>query len=199
MCGTYRISTEEDNIYYRRVIENASRQMFDKNKKRICESGDVYPGDTAPIIYTDSSIMTFDCMRWGFDLNGKKIINARSETVLERPLFRESARSMRCIVPAIGYYEWNSKKEKFFFTDPNGEELAIAGLYRYAADGAREFAIITCEAYDAYGDIHPRMPLIIRERELWLNSFAESRKLLAAGNNVKLNIQCQSPRQISMF
>lgn len=199
MCGRYTTGTEVENIRFREIMEEANRSMQGETEVIQRENGDVYPGDVAPVMMTISSKSVFTGMRWGFDYNGRKVINARSETAHEKPAFRQSLAAMRCLVPVTGYYEWNSRKEKFLFTDPNGDIFYLAGLYRFGADGFKEFSILTRDAYGDYGEIHDRMPLIIREKELWLRDATQSRRLLSGGDDIKLDIICQSSQQISMF
>ncbi|MBQ4088654.1 MAG: SOS response-associated peptidase [Clostridia bacterium] len=199
MCGRYTTGTEVENIRFREIMDEANRTMQGENEVILRENGDVYPGDVAPVMLTISSKSMFTGMRWGFDFDGKKVINARSETAHEKPAFRQSLAAMRCLVPVMGYYEWNARKEKFLFTDPNGDIFYLAGLYRFGADGFKEFSILTRDAYGEYGEIHDRMPLIIREKELWLRDASQSRRLLAGGGDIKLDIICQSSQQISMF
>lgn len=199
MCGRYTTGTEEENIRFREIMEEANASMGGEASVSMRQDGDVYPGDIAPVMLTKSSKTYYTGMRWGFNYNGKKVINARSETAHEKPAFRQSFAAMRCLVPVMGYYEWNSRKEKFLFTDPDREIIYLAGLYRFDATGFPEFTIITREAYGEYGDIHDRMPLIIREKEIWLRDAVLSRRLLMGGNDIKLNVMCQSSQQISMF
>lgn len=68
-------------------------------------------------------------MNWGFPGSGSKlIINAWAETLLERPLFRDSALHRLCVVPTRSFCEWNSKKEKATFSRPDHSVLYIAGI-----------------------------------------------------------------------
>lgn len=199
MCGRYTTGTEEENIRFKEIIDQVNEGLEVENAIKMRENGDVYPGDMAPVMLTDSSKNVYKGMRWGFEANGRLVINARSETASEKPMFARSVERMRCLVPVMGYYEWNARKEKFLFRDPNGEMLLLAGLYRYSSSGLREFTILTRDAYSAYGDIHDRMPLIIRDRDMWLNDNSCVKDLLNAGGDIKLDVTCQSPQQLSMF
>lgn len=199
MCGRYTTGTEVENIRFREIMEEANRSLGGEEQIKMRENGDFYPGDIAPVIVTKRSIQEATAMRWGFDVMGKKVINARSETAHEKPAFRQSLDSMRCLVPVTGYYEWNARKEKFLFRDRSGDIFYLAGLYRFGNDAKPEFTIITREAYGEYRDIHSRMPLIIRDHEIWLRDAAGARKMLAGGDNMKLDVICQSSQQISMF
>ena len=65
-------------------------------------------------------------MKWGYQLPSTLVINARAETALEKPLFRESVRSRRCLIPSTGFYEWDGQKRKYLFTLP-GEGVTLYG------------------------------------------------------------------------
>ena len=199
MCGRYTMGTEEENIRFKEIVEEANKSIKGNAAIAIRENGDVYPGDIAPVLATDSSKEYYRAMRWGFKTENRPVINARCETAAEKPMFRESMRSMRCLIPVMGYYEWNARKEKFLFMDPDGDLLMLAGLYRYSADGLPEFTIITREATGACGEIHGRMPLIIRDKDIWLREPLKAAALLRSGGSEKLDIICCSPQQLSMF
>jgi putative SOS response-associated peptidase YedK len=107
---------------------------------------------------------------------GAKMINARAETVAEKPAFRRPFAKRRCLIPADGYYEWKNK-EPFYIFRTNGGITAMAGIYELWRDPAvkeeeDEYAflwsasVITTAATDDVGQIHDRMPMII-EPELW--------------------------------
>jgi putative SOS response-associated peptidase YedK len=111
---------------------------------------------------------------------GPKMINARVETVADKPAFRRPFAKRRCLLPADGFYEWQSvdvpgqakpRKQPYFITPEDGSVMALAGLYEFWRDpgaGDQDQAawwttctIITTEARDAAGRIHPRMPLAL--------------------------------------
>ncbi len=124
--------------------------------------------------------------RWGLvpswsrdPKGGAKMINARIETVTEKPAFKTAAARRRCLLPALGYYEWQArgaKKVPYFLHDPSGAPLAMAGLYEFWRDRTRadydperwlvSCTIITQEATDLLGEIHDRNPVIV-PRALW--------------------------------
>ncbi len=199
MCGRYSTGTEVENIRFREIINEANANIIGDKLIIPRSDGDIYPGDLAPVAYTKSSIVQYTAMNWGFKYNGRLIINARSETADIKPMFSHSLNYMRCLVPAAGYYEWNSRNEKFFFADPNGEMLNLAGLFRYNTAGLPEFTILTRDAFGTYADIHSRMPLIIYEHDAWLNDTSAAKKLLNSGSDIKLDVICQSSQQLSMF
>ncbi|MGE5615893.1 MAG: SOS response-associated peptidase [Bacillota bacterium] len=119
---------------------------------------------------------------------GNKMINARAETVAEKPAFREALAKRRCLVPASGFYEWKGapgRKQPFAITFPKEPIFAFAGLWeRWKAkdgDPIDTFTIVTTDASPAVAGIHDRMPVILpREaHEAWLSGEpAEAAKLL---------------------
>ena len=114
-------------------------------------------------------------LRWGLvphwrqdPTDGPRPINARSETVLTKPAFREAFRQRRCLIPADGFYEWQAQrgtKQPFFFSDPGGEVLALGGLWEWwrVPDGGllRTCCILTTAANARVAPVHERMPLIL--------------------------------------
>lgn len=124
-------------------------------------------------------------MRWGFlphwyetPTSGPLIINARSETIAEKPAFRAACRERRCLIPATGFYEWRSSDPKpktpFYFHAPEQPVFAFAGIWqRWTAEGhdpVDTCAIVTCDANDTMRPIHHRLPVVIQPEThgLWL-------------------------------
>jgi putative SOS response-associated peptidase YedK len=130
-------------------------------------------------------------VRWGLVPNwskdrtgGAKMINARSETVASKPAFKRAAGRRRCLVPALGYYEWQrdgGRKLAHFLHAPDERLLAMAGLYEIWRDDSRPdddpaawlwtCTVITRPATDALGHIHDRCPVLVpdRLRARWLD------------------------------
>ena len=123
---------------------------------------------------------------WAKDIKiGARMINARSETLDSKPSFRAPIKKQRCIIPADGWYEWqktaDGKKQPWYFHSPNHEVLAFAGLYELWADPKREpgdlarwllsTTIITQDATDEHGHIHPRQPVLLNDQlyDQWLD------------------------------
>jgi len=113
---------------------------------------------------------------------GSRMINARVETVAEKPSYRQAFAKRRCLLPADGYFEWmpvggdKKKKQPYFIHPEDGGVLAMAGLYEFWKDPGRAdddplkwlvtCTVITTEAEDELGRIHDRMPMMI-EPERW--------------------------------
>ena len=100
---------------------------------------------------------------------GSRLINARLETVDEKPAFKKAFASRRCLLPADGYYEWygekKGSKQPFFIHPKDGGLLAMAGLYEFWRSPEGEWlftvTVITTQAEDALGHIHDRMPMLV--------------------------------------
>lgn len=120
---------------------------------------------------------------------GNRMINARAETVHQKPAFRHSFRSQRCLVPADGYYEWqkqaDGKKQPYLFHLPGGEPFAFAGLWEHwqsrEPDGPviESCSLITTAANALASTVHDRMPVILdpRDYDAWLDPQAEPARL----------------------
>lgn len=133
----------------------------------------------------DTNHNRFDVLKWGFvpswskDLSfGSHLINARSETVAEKPTFRHAIKYRRCIIPTSGFYEWEhggSKKQPYFIHLADHLPMCLAGLWESwkAQDGSEleTFAILTTAANKLVDPIHDRMPVILYPDtlNLWLN------------------------------
>ncbi|MCR5563029.1 MAG: SOS response-associated peptidase [Desulfovibrio sp.] len=136
-------------------------------------SGDVRPSDAAPAIVADG----VTDLSWGFEREGKQlVINARSETAFEKPMFREAMELRRCALPAAWFYEWDARKRRNVFRPADGGILLLAGLYSEAG----RFVILTTVADNVMRPVHDRMPLCLPEASLqnWLADAVAAREML---------------------
>ena len=116
---------------------------------------------------------------WAKDLKiGSRLINARAETVAEKPSFRAAFKRRRCLIPASGFFEWqklNGKKQPMFIQALDGRPLALAGLWEtwQSADGSviESCAILTTTPNELMAPIHNRMPVIVEpaDYDTWLD------------------------------
>ncbi len=163
-------------------IEDMLRQYrIVKSEVNDYKKGDIYPSEKAPIIIKDQ-VNLLKSAKWGFPLQGKKrlVINARSESIIEKPMFRDAFYGSRCIIPANLFYEWKDegkrKKAKYEIYLKNKKFLSLGGIYKVISDeeGNKQlsFVIITTEANELMKDIHSRMPLIIYDETIdcWLDN-----------------------------
>lgn len=143
---------------------------------------------------------------WAKDLSAAaRQINARAETVRDKPAFRDAFKHRRCVVPADGFYEWRRDgrvKTPFWFHPTHGRLLRFAGLYetwkdRETGHSLRTFAILTTAANDVVGAVHDRMPAILTpdQAPAWLGGTPdEAYGVLAPAANDLLASQRASPR-----
>lgn len=173
MCTRYYMELSPE---LRPYIEAAGRsplreKMVNKIGQGMVSEGEVKPGDIAPIIATSQkgNLAAFP-MVFGFPVKtGNLVLNARSETASQKPMFSEAWSRRRCIVPASWYYEWehlvrgDGKKktgDRYMFQPENSTATWMCGLYRID-DGFPYFVILTRDAVGDLKKIHDRMPLIL--------------------------------------
>lgn len=149
----------------------------------------IAPSQNAPVVMVEGEGKRLRMMRWGLVPSwaneaaiGNRMINARSETLAEKPSFKKSLKQRRCLVLADGFYEWQAPKEGKGRKTPmrillkSREPFAFAGLWDIWKDPDGEellsFTIITTQANDLIKGIHERMPVILapEEEEIWLKS-----------------------------
>jgi len=134
----------------------------------------IRPTDRASVIRKGSGGMEEANLRWGLIPSwakdpkiGVQCINARAETISVKPSFREAFRKRRCLVPADGFWEWETigkKKIPWKFARPDGEEFCMAGLWEAwnSPEGILEtFTIITTSPSELVRSVHDRMPVIL--------------------------------------
>ena len=177
MCGRYSLILDENDLPKRfgKPITAAYEVTSRYN---------VAPTQNAPIVTTHG----IEAMRWGLmppwlkDMKGAfKMINARAETLHEKPAYRSLLQASRCLVPATGFYEWRETpqgKQPYYFSVSDRPLISFAGLWteRRDAEGLplRSFIIITTRPNGLVAKIHDRMPVILSEEDegVWLDSSA---------------------------
>jgi len=143
----------------------------------------IAPGQDILCIVADRA-RRIEPMRWGLIPSwakdpaiGRKMFNARAETVAEKPSFRSAFRDRRCLVIAEGFYEWQKlgkAKRQMLIRLKSGRPFGFAGLYETwaspAGETVRSCTIITTEANELIRPVHDRMPVILtaRDEEAWL-------------------------------
>jgi len=166
---------------------DAMAQLFDasvSNDLPDVPNYNVCPTTQVGVVTALDGVRRLRPMRWGFvpqwyaKVNGGPLlINARAETIAEKPAFREACRARRCLVPVAGFYEWErSEKDKplpWFVTRRDGAPLVFGGIWQdwgQGDDALTSFAIVTTSANAAMGKIHNRLPVILTPDQwgLWL-------------------------------
>lgn len=156
----------------------------------------VAPTQDAPVLLRDGEVPVLDVFRWGLipswakDMAiGNKMINARAETVIEKPAYRTAFARRRCLVPVSGFYEWKKTsggKVPHWIHPADGAPLTFAGLWeswRPAKDAApvHTFTILTTTPCRDVESIHDRMPVIVApdDRDGWLDPETPAPDLVA--------------------
>ena len=179
MCGRYAWSNPQVERF--RKYAPTSPQKIEPRYNRA-------PGQKHPVIKSSKSETSWTDAQWGNfpsanSPNKKKFpINARSESVAEKPTFEQSFQERRCLVPADGYYEWQvegHQRKPHFFHLTECPTFAFAGLWK-EADGQDCFTILTRSATSNCLHLHHRMPVILPEEtwEFWLDSHSSPELLL---------------------
>ncbi|MCF7861733.1 SOS response-associated peptidase [Candidatus Woesearchaeota archaeon] len=161
MCGRISIAVSMDLLTVRFGVEPPQEEFQPRYNAA--------PMQRLPVIL-DSAPKQISMARWGFvphwskdeDI-GSRLINARSETITEKPAFRDSFKNRRCLVLADGFYEWQIVKERkipYRFVMKNKEPFALAGLWD-VHDDVITFTIVTTQPNEIMKPIHNRMPVIL--------------------------------------
>ncbi|GGG13944.1 putative SOS response-associated peptidase YoqW [Paenibacillus albidus] len=172
MCGRFTITVTLEELMTRYLIDDSKIQHLSPNYN-------VAPMHNIPAVIGSDSGNRLGELRWGLvpvwakdNKIGNKMINARSETVAEKPAFKRLLKSRRCIIPADGFYEWKkegSSKQPMRILLSDGGIFSFAGLYDTWEDPEGNklstCTIITTEPNSLMADIHNRMPVILRPED----------------------------------
>lgn len=188
MCGRYAASASRELLVETFEIDEVAGPLPGPDYN-------VAPTDPVPAVVErvvqDTVVRKLVDLRWGLvpswskDASGAaRMINARVETLADKPAFRKAFAARRCLLPADGYYEWfgtttsaggRTVKQPYFIRPADGGLLVMAGLYEFwrAPDGTwlATSTIITTRATDELGRIHDRMPMVVPKQAwgLWLD------------------------------
>jgi putative SOS response-associated peptidase YedK len=180
MCGRYTQTAAFDELALRFGIT-----LEDAPDEDMTARYNVAPSQAVPIVVARDGGRRLLMARWGFHparMRDSKLapINAKAETVATSPLFQESFRRGRCLVPAAGFYEWQAvagqkRKQPFYVRLKDSAPFAFAGLWTPGdprASAPPTCVIITTTANALLAEIHPRMPVILEpsDEPRWLDA-----------------------------
>lgn len=193
MCGRYAASRRPEDLVEEFEVTQQPEQVLPASYN-VAPTNTVYAVlERAPRDEPEAApVRRLQTVRWGLVPSwakdpsiGNRMINARMETVADKPAFRRAFAKRRCLLPADGYFEWygeeRGKKQPFFIRPSDGGVLAMAGLYELWRDPTKQAddpeawlwtcTVLTTSAPDDLGRIHDRMPLLVeRERySAWLD------------------------------
>lgn len=177
MCGRFVNTASADAMarLFRAVPDNNLPASPDYN---ICPTSNI-----AAVWRDEANTRRLSAMRWGFmpswydsPADGPLLINARAETIADKPAFGAAARSRRCLIPATGFYEWTREgndRLPWFIRPREDAPLVMAGIWQSGSRGddrQQTCAIVTCPANETMARLHHRMPVILDPEDwpLWL-------------------------------
>jgi putative SOS response-associated peptidase YedK len=180
MCGRFALFAAGDEIAER--FQVAEAPLFSPRYN-------IAPTQTVAAVRATSAGRSLSYLRWGLIPSwsadpkiGYKLLNARSETVAEKPSFRAAFKQRRCLIPASGFYEWQKgegrSKQPFFIRPRDSDLFSFAGLWEKWNDPKGETVetctILTTTANEVMRPLHDRMPVILDDggNALWLDPSA---------------------------
>lgn len=177
MCGRFVLTHPND----------ALARLFDAQPVNDLPQGDRYnicPTQSVAVVVTKAQTRILTHKRWGFVPHwykhagdGPLLINARSETIAQKPAFAQACRTTRCLIPASGFYEWTKnaadQRLPWYITRQDGGVMVFAGVWQdwgVGDDRISTCAIVTTQANSATQHIHHRLPVILEPEDwaLWL-------------------------------
>lgn len=203
MCGRYTLKSDPQQIVAEydvtavalregviSPLSSPITEATELSRESLRENFNVAPTTYIPAIINQDGQHTLATFSWGLVPSwskdpaiGTRMINARVETITEKPSYRSAIKSRHCIIPANGWYEWEhvgNKKVPHYFSSPTQELVSFAGIFEKwtAPDGFELWSttIITTQARDDISQIHDRMPLLINPdmRQAWLTGDAST-------------------------
>lgn len=182
MCGRFTLKTPE-RVKFERLVDTFGLD-------NIIPRYNIAPSQNVLAVVERDAVREITSLQWGlipfWSKQAKAFINARVETIEEKPTFKESFQRRRCLIPADGFYEWERVGKKisqpYYFQMKNGAAFAFAGIWdRWKSNGhtITSCAIITTTANELLAELHHRMPVIFtpQSHDLWLNEEARSTDL----------------------
>lgn len=172
MCGRFAITLPADAMS-QLFAATPSNDVPDVPNYNVCPTTRIH------VVLNDDG-RKLQAMRWGFipkwyksPNDGPLLINARGETIADKPAFREACRTRRCLIPTTGFYEWTKTPEgdrlPWYIHRADRAPLVFAGVWQTWGEGedrVNTCAIVTTAANDAMSKIHHRMPVVL-EPEAW--------------------------------
>lgn len=181
MCGRFTNKAKPEQIKKEFKVEAENPNLFQPRFN-------IAPSQMIDVVLEPQKERILTQLKWGLvpswskdESIGNRMINARAETLSEKPSFREAFKSRRCIIPASGFYEWQKKgtgaKQPFYFYLKEKEVFGFAGLWetwldKQTGELLETCTIITTEANKVLQPVHDRMPVIIKAKdyEQWLDA-----------------------------
>ncbi len=202
MCGRYTLTSAPEAI--RALFRYAEQPNFPPRYN-------IAPTQPIPIVRVVEGKRQFALVRWGLLPSWVKdpktfslIINARGESVNDKPAFRAAMKYRRCLIPADGFYEWQAggQRKRPFYVRGKGGPLAFAGLWEaWLGPNGEELetaAIVTTDANGTLGPIHERMPVVVPPEafDLWLDCAHVDAQTAAEADQAGAGRRARGPRDL---
>jgi len=206
MCSRFTITS----------YPNAVRDYFKyANREEFPPRYNIAPSQPVPIVYeADNGRRELMLVRWGLIPGWVKdpddfstLVNARSETVMGKPSFKNAIKHRRCLIPADGFYEWQGargQKRPYFIKPKKGGPIAFAGIWEdwMGAEGSEMYsmAILTQESIGVIAKVHNRMPVVVAPENFddWLDCknvrAEEALKIVGGGSSIDFEVEEINPR-----
>ena len=199
MCGRYAFDDPKEIFEFRMILEDIA-DIFGTQATSSLKIGEIFPTETVAVVAQNDNQNQPQPMTWGYPLSGlsRPLINARQETLTEKPMFRGSLKHQKVLIPCTGFFEWkneNKQKIKHKIQLKSSDYFYLGGLYKTFLinnQPTSRFVIITMPANSHMQTIHQRMPLMIHphDKTSWLVKSSEMLpKLLTASYNHSLIIE----------
>ena len=162
MCGRFSNSTSSEDVkaVFKLSFPSSGGSRGHNNRPH----WNIAPSMMVDTVVNFGQRRLLSSMTWGIATpqNTRPLINARSETMFDKPTFRQAARLRRCLVIASGWFEWAAPKKPYYISRADGAPMGMAGLYwDDATDGSRRCVIVTTAADRALAHIHHRAPMVL--------------------------------------
>ena len=162
MCGRFSNSTTSDDVKatFKLSFPSSGGSRGQNNRPQ----WNIAPSMVIDTVVNIGQRRMLTAMTWGIATpqNTRPLINARSETMFEKPTFRQAARMRRCLVIASGWFEWAAPKKPYFIRRADDTPMGMAGLYwDDDIDGGRRCVIVTTAADRELSQIHHRAPIVL--------------------------------------
>lgn len=173
MCGRMNIT---DNEGIRLLMELVGMPSWPTIQERY----NISPTASLDVLISDNDVPAHQSMHWGIvpswakpDQFKRPLINARSETIWEKPSFKSLIKNQRALVPVTGFYEWKrdgDNKTPYYVFPADAAAMFFAGIWQLDKEGMPQVTLITTAANEAMATVHHRMPVIVSpdEAQTWL-------------------------------
>ena len=190
MCGRFSLSSN---------LEELQNEFSNEISSNFPAKYNISPGQSPGVLSLKKNNFYLNKIHWGFKVPklGKLVINARSETIIENPLFKNLLLQNRCLIPANSWFEWDSEKKPYLIKHKKNDIIAFAGVQRIEENKESSFVIITAEAGKDLKKIHNRTPLVINKENflLWLgNDYEKAYNFLKPMNSNEYTFHPVSPK-----